>query len=583
MTRGWTESGPAAALVYLVVRSARNRLAARARRLRTPRYALALAAGGFYFWFLFFRDAHDAPLAGIVGGDWSSLIGSLVFAMLAANWWLFGGDRGALAFSPAELHFLFPAPVSRRALVHFKLLRAQSVILFNTLLWVGLLGRGRTELNSGLRAVAIWTLFSTLHLHRLGAALTRSSAVEHGRAGARRGALPFAAFALLLVVLAWALMREAPALRLAWGAGLVPFLDAAAGALRAPVPWAVLAPFRALLAPGLAVTAGEWARAMGPALAIMLAHYVWVVRTDASFEEAALEVSVRRAERLAAVRAGKPLAPPNGRVRRTLVPLSPTGHPAVAIVWKNLVAATRTVRPALVVIPLLAAAAALALVAVARPGGTALTQFAGLLLLSWSGLLVAAGPLWVRYDLRQDLPKIELLRAFPLAGWAVVLAEVTVSTILLTGLQLALLTLAFVAYLSDPTVGLGVGQRAWLLGGAALALPVVNALGLLVQNAAALLYPAWVRLGATRPGGVEAMGQGMISMLASVLAVALLLVGPAAAGAAVRYALRPALADFAVAPAILAAVAVALVEAVPLVRWLGRVFDRTDPSAVMPT
>jgi len=189
----------------------------------------------------------------------------------------------------------------------------------------------------------------------------------------------------------------------------------------------------------------------------------------------------------------------------------------------------------------------------------------------------------VRYDLRQDLPKIELLRAFPLAGWAVVLAEVTVSTILLTGLQLALLTLAFVAYLSDPTVGLGVGQRAWLLAGAALALPVVNALGLLVQNAAALLYPAWVRLGATRPGGVEAMGQGMISMLASVLAVALLLVGPAAAGAAVRYALRPALADFAVAPAILAAVAVALVEAVPLVRWLGRVFDRTDPSAVMPT
>jgi hypothetical protein len=47
VTRGWTESGPAAALVYLVVRSARNRLAARARRLRTPRYALALAAGGF--------------------------------------------------------------------------------------------------------------------------------------------------------------------------------------------------------------------------------------------------------------------------------------------------------------------------------------------------------------------------------------------------------------------------------------------------------------------------------------------------------------------------------------------------------
>ena len=583
MTRGVLASGPTSAFLYLVARTARNRFVARARRLRTPRYALALAAGAFYFWFLFFREPQEAPLAGVVGGDWSLLAGSLVFAMLAANWWLFGGDRGALAFSPAELHFLFPAPVSRRALVHFKLLRAQSVILFNTVLWVGLLGRGHTELNAGLRAVAIWTLFSTLHLHRLGAALTRASAIEHGRVGARRGALPFAAFAILFVVLAWSLMRQAPALRLAWSDGLVPFLGTAADALRAPVPSAVLAPFRALLAPGLAVTAAEWGRAMGPALAIMLAHYAWVVRTDAAFEEAALEASVHRAERLAAIRDGKPTALPEGRVRRTLVPLAPTGHPAVAIVWKNLIAATRTVRPELLVVPLFAATAALLIVALARPGGTALTQFAGVLFLSWSGLLVAAGPLWVRYDLRHDLPKIELLRAFPLPGWAVVLAEIAVSTILLTALQLALLTLAFAAYLSDATVGWSVGQRAALLAAAAVALPAVNALAFVVQNAAALLYPAWVRLGATKPGGVEAMGQGMITMLASLLGVGVLLLLPAAAGAAAGYVLRPALGDLALAPALVVGLLVTVLQLVPLLRWLGRVFDRTDPSAVSPS
>jgi hypothetical protein len=346
----------------------------------------------------------------------------------------------------------------------------------------------------------------------------------------------------------------------------------------------MLAPYRALLAPGLALTAAEWARAMVPALAIMLAHYLWVVRTHAAFEEAALEESMRRAERLAAIRGGT--AATRGAaagVRRTLVPLAPVGHPAVAILWKNLVSATRAVRPATLLLPAAAAGVAFAIVALARPGGTAVTQFAGVLLLSWSALLVAAGPLWVRYDLRQDLPRLELLRAFPLPGWTVVLAEIGASTILLTALQVTLLTLAFLAYLSDPGTGLSVGRRLGLLAAAAVALPVVNALALVVQNAAALLYPAWVRLGATRAGGVEAMGQGMITMLASAVALAVLLLLPAAAGAGVGYALRPALGDAALAPAVLTAIAVGLLQLVPLLRWLGRVFDRTDPGALSPS
>ena len=40
-------------------------------------------------------------------------------------------------------------------------------------------------------------------------------------------------------------------------------------------------------------------------------------------------------------------------------------------------------------------------------------------------------------------------------------------------------------------------------------LPGINLLGMLIQNGAALLYPAWVRLGSGRPGGVEALGQNI--------------------------------------------------------------------------
>ena len=99
--------------------------------------------------------------------DEFDVIAALGMVALVTFWWVRGGYQRALAFTPVESHFLFPAPVKRRQLIHFKLLRAQSLILVNTLLWVGLLGHGRTELNSGLRAIALWTLFSTLHLHRL--------------------------------------------------------------------------------------------------------------------------------------------------------------------------------------------------------------------------------------------------------------------------------------------------------------------------------------------------------------------------------------------------------------------------------
>ena len=59
-----------------------------------------------------------------------------------------------------------------------------------------------------------------------------------------------------------------------------------------------------------------------------------------------------------------------------------------------------------------------------------------------------------------------------------------------------------------------------------LTLPVLNAAAVAVQNAAALLFPAWQRLGLTRPTGVEALGQGILAGAGSVLVLVLLLVLP---------------------------------------------------------
>ena len=98
--------------------------------------------------------------------------------------WLFGSDRRALAFSRAEVTWLFPAPVTRAQLIRYKLLRGQFVVLFNVLLWTFLLSRDLTG-GSWRRAAAIWVLLTTLSLHRLGAALLKASLWEHGAVAVR--------------------------------------------------------------------------------------------------------------------------------------------------------------------------------------------------------------------------------------------------------------------------------------------------------------------------------------------------------------------------------------------------------------
>ena len=89
-----------------------------------------------------------------------------------------------LAFTPAEVTFLFSGPVTRRGLVQYKLLRNQLLILFNALLWTLILARERFGVSPWLRAISIWVLLTTLSFHRLGASFVRTSLLEHGRLGA---------------------------------------------------------------------------------------------------------------------------------------------------------------------------------------------------------------------------------------------------------------------------------------------------------------------------------------------------------------------------------------------------------------
>ena len=560
------------ALGYLAVRSTRNRIMRQVRRLRRPRYAVALLLGLAYLW---------AIGVGRRPGSGSSDVSPAVVELLAAvgvtlvllYTWLFGSDRRALAFSRAEVTWLFPAPVTRPQLIRYKLVRGQFVVLFNVLLWTLLLSRDLAGASWG-RAAAIWVLLTTLSLHRLGAALLRSSLWEHGVIAFRARALTLTAvgivFALALADAAAAL----PAFRQAWDLGLREFLAAADQAATRPIPAALLLPARVMVRPMLADGWSEWARGMLPALGVLAAHYVWVIRSDAAFEETAVAAALAHSR----TRARASRAP---RFTASRVPRLPAeGWPAGALLWKNLAAVLRAGRVRSSAIGMIAAA--LVLLGLSLGGGSAtLLEIVGWMLAMWAAFLFVLGPQWIRNDLRSDLGRLAVLRSYPLRGASVMGAETAGSSAVLTALQLGLAALAWLAFwggrVDDPSPAL---RTAVLLGGILL-LPSINFLAMLIQNGAAILLPAWVNPGPERPIGVEALGHNMLIMSGFLLVLAVLLLVPAGAAFGVLVALER-LGWWAVPPAALAAILFMVIEARLLLARLGKVFEATDPATVPP-
>jgi hypothetical protein len=102
--------------------------------------------------------------------------------------------------------------VSRAALIRWKLLRSQILILINTLLWIFITRRARPPLPFPIYLVSLWVLFTTLSLHRLGAALTRAGIRTHWKTGLRRQWVVIAIAVAAVVALVVPLVSQWPAL-----------------------------------------------------------------------------------------------------------------------------------------------------------------------------------------------------------------------------------------------------------------------------------------------------------------------------------------------------------------------------------
>lgn len=562
------------AALFLFLRSLRNRARGVTARLRSPRYVFALLLGLGYLALVLFGQRHGNSPG--LPGPAIALGGSLFLLALVMKWWILGADRTALAFTPAEIHFFFPAPVSRAALLQYKLLRAQPLILVNVLVWTFLLRRGEAPpLGAACYAVSLWILFDMLFLHRLGVALTRDSATRHGAAGLRRS------WPALLIVAAvagttWATVQRMP--DGSWPVQPGGFPGTVSRLLETAPLRFIVWPFRIPLAPLAATTAREWVRAAVPALCLLGLHLFWVIRADRAFEEAALEATARRAARLDRWRrqgAGASLAP---RRTRFWVGLSPSGHPITAIVWKNVTRLIRTLSPGFLAVIAVIAGISMTVVMIESREDPAILRVFGTMALTWVVVLSVLGPQWVRIDLRGELEQLSLLRTWPLSGMVVMAGQVLSSALVLTMVQLLLGSVALLGLWSDATIYLSAAQLAASLLPASLVLVALNVVALCIQNGGALLYPAWVRT-EIRPGGIEQVGQQLLTAGVSFLLLALAALGPSLAASGAAYLLWTRIGAWALVPAFLLAGAALTLESFLLLDWLGDRFERLDPTA----
>lgn len=542
------------ALLYLRLTSLKNLLLSRLRRLKQPKYLMGAIVGAAYFYFVFFRrfgGSHSVPstprrlpvpsglaTASLPSFDPLPLFatgGAFVLLLIAAFAWALPSAKPGLAFTEAEIAFLFPAPISRRRLIHFKLLGSQLRIFLSAIFFT-LVSSGWSFLGGGalIHTLGWWIILTTVNLHLMGATLSVTRLIDRGVSTTRRRLTVLGTVGVIIALTIFSSWSVTPFSVPGEPRGAyAPLLNYLARLLDAGALHWLLMPGKWIVAPFLATSGTAFLHALWPAALLILAHYFWVSRLEVSFEEASLASAEKRAARLDQLRTRGTFTLEKPKARREPFLLRSTGRPELAFLWKNLL----STRPYFHWRVWLGCAAALVVGIpwIARFDNTkAFAVFVAGVSAMIAGYTLLLGPQLARQDLRSDLPNSDILKTYPLAGWQIVLGQLLTPIAILTGLLWLTLIAAFCA-LQPHAVQLAWWTPSVRLAGAlglAVLIPPLCALQLIIPNAAALLFPAWFQATRQRGGGIDVMGQRLIFVAGQLLVIVLALL-PAALGAAV--------------------------------------------------
>lgn len=588
-------ASPLALFAFLLRRSLVNRVKVRLRRLREPRYAIGLILGLAYMGMVVVKPiltkrapsrgspaSSGLPLEADAFRNAFALFVTYAVTAIAAFNWIFRRASPALPLSEADVQFLFPAPLPKRSVKHFALLRPQLGVLFSALV-IGLVF-GATRGNALSTILSSWLLLSALSLHSLALGFTKASwDARSARFGlGMRVGLGLLAIAVLGVLVTSGVDRLPEEVQRAR-------VEQPPGILESVVLW----PARALIDACFATSLTGVLTTLPFALLVLGLLYLWAMAASDHFEEATLEGAVARTERRERfLKDGgvTRIAPPS---RRRLVPfaLAPGGRPELAIVWKNLIMWSR-MRLASFGLGTLALGLVAGLAGAGLSRGFALEDPVSLALASGLAVIAMsvsyATAFATRNDLRSDLGNADVLRTWPLSPDRVVRAELAApwllsTLVLVSGLFLAVCLRAG-ALLAAPSVS---GGKVYATFGgflsaslsAALFLPSLILAVLVIQNAATLAFPAWFPPGPQRRVyGVETTGIRLLAALGTFLAIGVALVPSSLlAGPVIYVVLRYELVSLLPLAAFLAALPV-YVEAFLATKVMGRLLASLDPA-----
>jgi hypothetical protein len=368
----------------------------------------------------------------------------------------------------------------------------------------------------------VWLALATLSLHRVCASLTRAMLAEHGFAGLRRRVVTLLAILGAAGAVVYACVHvigDFPPISLAEPSATLDALTTWAAANERALSWIlfpIAAPYEVCTAQSLA----EFLAALPGALAVLAVHYVWAATSSVAFEESEAEAAEKRSRRLASARSGLSKT----RRGRPLFDLAPHGPGWVAIFWKNLIAGNRTFsRPRLVILFVTCLVIPGIVVVATTDRSSDLLIAVGMLVGIFAVMSALLGPHVMRSDFRLDLAQIDILRSYPIPARDIVMGELFAPLAVLAVIEWILTAASFTLTL-ELNRGELLAVRVVTLLAVLLALPAITLCGLVVRNAAVLVFPGWMASGEKNERGIEVLGQRLFAMFATLVVLTLALV-----------------------------------------------------------
>jgi len=455
-----------------------------------------------------------------------------------------GNDDRAIAFSPAEIDFLFSGPFSRRQLVGYKMFKlvlgsVLGGLLFS--LWLNrIVGFFPTAVVGASLSLVFINLLTTI------ASLLRDIVQERSFTLIRRGAT----FLFLGGIVAIVMYLRSH--NLSGFEGMEKLSSR-------PLVQILLAPARVFAHVFASRSPGEFAMWASGSLAMIIAAAGGVFALDKGYMEAAVNASQRRALRL--TRATKGMSINTGKPMKAVnIPGVAALGPGGAIVKRQLLTAMRGSRGWIFAFVFAIGYGYL----MSRMAGGMHGNAGTVALIPGLAILLMMLPQTLRFDFRSDLDHLDWLKTLPMTAMTVALAELTVPTFILSLLGL------LIAGVSSTFLDLPPSTLVMII----LAVPPAGLIIIALENIVFLLLPT--RLFAPGQASMVFSGRRILMML---FRLALMVVGGGlvfGTGALVWYLTHSVPATYASGWLVLSLIAAALIKAVA---WG---FSRFDVSLDMP-